>query len=258
MIIREKHNELIFIPQHNHGFLSGELAKHWKDEWLAGAARREELIYAAYEHDRGWIELDDQPIWNDRTGTVFSFMDYPLLPKLTYYGKGIEEVAQHSRYAALLCSMHFTALLEPEPHPAIRAFIGKERLRQAELQEELCRSAPHQAEELQFHLQILQFCDHLSLYVCLNEPGVDKENEHPWYRSGLIGSDRFHFAAGKPVMASWENEQTVAVHVFPFHEPFKTNLRYKSVSRDEIKAQGVAQAYANKAFEERSITFVSK
>nr|WP_253735858.1 DUF3891 family protein [Paenibacillus sp. FJAT-26967] len=30
------------------------------------------------------------------------------------------------------------------------------------------------------HFKLLKLCDELSLYVCLNEPGVSKDEEHPW------------------------------------------------------------------------------
>nr|AYQ72090.1 DUF3891 family protein [Cohnella candidum] len=111
MIIREIQDSFVMVTQHDHALLSGEIAKHFTDPYFVDGAYRADVELAIREHDRGWIRLDDAPIWNDRDAKPFSFMDYPLLPKLTHYRLGIDEVQAQSEYAALLCSMHYCSFM---------------------------------------------------------------------------------------------------------------------------------------------------
>ena len=61
MIVYEREHDFVLTAQHEHGQVAGVMASHWKDELLADSRHREELILAAREHDRGWIELDSAP-----------------------------------------------------------------------------------------------------------------------------------------------------------------------------------------------------
>src|SRR5690606_13416907 len=94
--------------QHDHAYLSGVISR-WFPESMFGHDRIQEVVLAIEQHDRGWIRLDETPIWNDRHGVPFSFMDYPLPPKLLSYRQGIDEVEEMNMYAGLLCSLHYSS-----------------------------------------------------------------------------------------------------------------------------------------------------
>lgn len=73
MIVRESDHEFYMFKQHDHAHLSGEIAKNFhgffiNDPYFADA------LFAIYNHDLGWIRLDEHPIWNDSQSIPFSFI----------------------------------------------------------------------------------------------------------------------------------------------------------------------------------------
>lgn len=254
MIVRERGDDWVMIAQHEHGRISGECAAAWRAELFEGNERRDEVTLAAFEHDRGWIALDEAPFWNDRGGAPYTFMDFPLRVKLVHYRKGIDEIRARNSYAGLLCSSHYVALLERERHPLIRAFIGEEHKRQAEWLKE--PALYEKMKNLHAHLRILQFLDNLSLYLCLNEPGVSKPDELAWFRDGFPGTERFAFAASRMLQAAWADRGTVRLTPFPFAEALRVRLRCKTVAQAAARRDGLAAAYEAAPWEEQDIAIV--
>ncbi|GIQ61499.1 serine hydroxymethyltransferase [Paenibacillus cisolokensis] len=250
MIIRERNDAFVMIAQHDHGRLSGDFASRWKPEAWAGDERREDVVFAAYEHDRCWLDLDDIPIWNDGDRAPYHFIDYPIRPKLICYGKGIDGIKARRPYAGLLTSLHFSALLAPEQHPAVREYLEARFRLEEQWKRELGLTDETALETLDFHLRVLQFCDHLSLYVCLNEPGSPKDEEMPWYRDGIPGSERFPFSGGRTIVPRWQDAGTIAIAEFPFDGVFRVGLRGKTVTKAAIQAYGLAKAYDSAPFEQ--------
>ncbi|WP_341357384.1 DUF3891 family protein [Rossellomorea sp. y25] len=249
MIIREIKDSFIMIRQHDHAFLSGELIKHFKPSLLKSDAFFDDALYAAYQHDRSWIGLDETPIWNDRESIPFTFSDYPLLPKLAFYKIGVDEIERVNTYASLLCSLHFCSFFSQSQNKDCLVFLTGEARRQMNLRE----SFPDLDEELlQQHFHLLQFSDNLSLYLCLNEPGVAKEDEHPWFKNGFQNTEMFH-PENQPLMARWLNEKEVTLEPYPFEKEFHVSLQYKIVVKSLIEEVGVAEAYEKSDMKERMI-----
>ncbi|MFC4766276.1 DUF3891 family protein [Effusibacillus consociatus] len=255
MIVHERDHDFIMIRQHDHAQVSGEAAKHWKTEFFPGFERHEDVILGIYQHDRAWIELDDTPLWNDRNHVPYSFVDFPSSLKLTFYRKGIDEVEVINPYAGLLCSLHYASFFENDTHPAGQEFLRSERKRQQGLVQRLHLHGATM-DELQFHFRLLQFCDNLSLYLCLNEPGVSKSDEFPWYRNGFSGSDQFSFTKNRVIMAHWIDKERVSLSPSPFEKEVQVSLMTKAVDKERIKVVGIAQAYQDAAWTERKVSFV--
>ncbi|MFL1674445.1 DUF3891 family protein [Paenibacillus dendritiformis] len=253
MIMRTRNEERVLIRQHDHGFISGEAAKHFDPARVGGTERWEEAVLAAYEHDRSWIGLDHTPIWNDADAEPFTFMDYPIVPKLAFYRIGLDEIEQMNAYAALLCSLHFVSFFRTEEQPEIIQFLRHERARQARIREQLGGLDDQAVTE---HFRLLQFCDDLSLYVCLNEPGTAKEDEFPWYQDGFERTEAFNPETGTQLVAEWVSETEVRVRPFPFLAPFTTKLRSKVVPNSLVEAIGIGKAYRQTEWTEQTLTFV--
>lgn len=181
IIIREAELEFYMITQHDHAKLSGDIARNFREKFFVDEFYSEYVLFAIYEHDRAWIELDHNPIWNDKNESPFSFI-------------------------------HINQ------------------------------------ETISVHLRLLQLCDDISLYVCLNQPGATKENEHPWYRSG------FNNTAFK---ASWINEQEISLLPSPFGKEFKAKLRLKRVSKEVINQSGIEEAYKKSNWFEQDFIFLN-
>jgi hypothetical protein len=88
--------------------VSGQLARAWGDELDA----REEVCLAAEQHDIGMAEWDLRPTLNHDTGLPHSFMEMPLDTHLELWSQAPSKLLRQSGYAALLVSMHGTALYE--------------------------------------------------------------------------------------------------------------------------------------------------
>jgi Protein of unknown function (DUF3891) len=202
MIIRETNDSFIMIKQHDHAFLSGEIVKHFDASLLRSNAFRDEHLYASYQHDRSWIGLDKAPVWNDAVHRPFTFSDYPLVPKLVFYERGLDE------------------------------------------------------DLLQEHFTLLQFSDDFSLFMCLNRPGVAKEEEHPWFRNGFKHTEPFNHTED-PLEGKWTGPHAIGISGAPFKQPFTVELHYKEVSKASILQEGITKAYASADISTHSITISS-
>jgi hypothetical protein len=254
MIIREIKDSFIMIRQHDHAQLSGEVIKHFSRDLLSSELFFEDLLVAAYQHDRGWIGLDHTPIWNDRLKRPYSFSDFPLIPKLAFYKKGLDEIEEMNSYAGLLCSMHFCSFFSQSKDKNGVKFLEDEAIRQNRIKMKLSginESLLHQ------HFHLLQFSDNLSLYFCLNEPGTEKNDEHPWFKSGFKNTESFHPGKGR-LNAFWKNAHEISVTSFPFANDFHINLQFKEVSKKAVEAQGIAEAYKKSKMKQQTFSILEE
>ncbi len=252
MIIRESENSFIMVAQHDHASLSGQIAAHFKKEFFIEEVFFDDVVLAVQEHDRSWIGLDDTPLWNDRRLEPISFMDYPKIPKLTFYSAGLDETEIMNPYAALLCSLHYTSFYAHSQDKEITQFLNNERERQSRIM----ATVPHISEKtISYHFRLLQLCDDLSLYVCLNEPGVSKEEEHKWYRKGFKNSEIFS-VNHEFIKAEWKSKQHVSIHDFPFEQDFQAQIAIKHILKSERDKEGVEQAYHQAELNIQPIWFI--
>jgi hypothetical protein len=162
MVLRHDGDAVFAIGQASHAWISGQLARAW-----AGLGpRREEVCLAAEQHDIGMSDWDRSPTLNPDTGLPHSFMEMPLAVHLDLWTRAPGRLLSQSAYAALLVSMHGTALYErrdPEA-PGVREFLDAQRA----LQEELSAAAGADREELRRHQCLMWTWDFLSLALCLD------------------------------------------------------------------------------------------
>ncbi|MGC5770937.1 DUF3891 family protein [Paenibacillus pabuli] len=255
MIVYEREHDFVLTAQHEHGLAAGEMASHWKTELLADAAHRDELIIAAREHDRGWIELDAAPFWNDYSQTPYSFRDFPLRPRFVFYRKGIEEVREKNLYAGLLCSMMYTELFQnnlgvnEHDDEDIREYLNIEREQQLSWEQQLGdREALKQ--RLKSDVEIMLFCDQLSLFLCMEEPGTPAAR-YDFFADGL--GCTFDACSRQPIRAEWLSNEKVGISFVPFDEDFTVSMPYKSVPKASIRKFGMLQAYRRAEWKERRV-----
>jgi hypothetical protein len=178
MLLRPDGDAVIAIGQPAHAWLSGQLARAWAEPFEPW----EEVCLAAEQHDVGMAAWEGRPTLNPDTGLPRSFMQLTLDEHLEIWWSAAPLVVPQSRYAALLVSMHGTALYERRNRDdeRVRGFLDG----QAELQERLLETlradpltAPFATDEIvRRNQQLVWRWDSLSLGLLL---GWDLELE-PW------------------------------------------------------------------------------
>src|SRR3954454_18218007 len=139
MLLRPDGDAVICIGQPAHAFVSGQLAERWEPR------PSEEVILAATQHDAGMADWDAAPELNPETGLPQSFMEMELDTHIRLWTHAPQRVLPQSRYAALLVSMHGSALYEmrdldripPEDAAKVRAYLDEQRALQAKLSDDL-------------------------------------------------------------------------------------------------------------------------
>jgi hypothetical protein len=255
MIIRETTQSYVFVAQHDHATLSGQLAAHWKEESFWRNAYNEDTLLAIYEHDRGWLGLDNSPALDEETQKPYSFLNYPPEKKLAHYQLGVNEVEVLNPYAAILCGLHYVSFMKNNT-PLETAFIAHEQARQHRLKDQLQLHAAADEVLLQYHFHLLQFFDDLSLYLCMNQPGVSKQEEYPFFQQGFKNTDFFAFTGGKKIEASWKTRYMVAVQPFPFMQEVEASIFFRQIQKSDIALQGLSEAYRQAPIQEHMVSII--
>lgn len=211
MIVIEYGEYCELIKQHDHALLAGEMASYAGKPPFAFSTYR--TILTAALHDTSWRESDEK--FQDNP---YPFTDYPMIQKLKLYKNGIDRMEQIDEYVSLLTSLHYTAFFHPNGSDEIQQFILEEKRRQEKLR------AKFPDENIDLAHQQLKMWDNFSLYVCLNKPGISKEEEHPWFKKGIRAVD----ASGNPITveARWLDKNTVTFSPFPFIKTWTATIPY--------------------------------
>src|SRR3954453_17082285 len=163
MLLRPDGDAVICIGQPAHAWLSGQLARNWHP----APEPYEEVCLAATQHDAGMADWDAAPELNPKTGRPQSFMEMALDTHLGLWSHAPHRVLSQSRYAALLVSMHGTALYEMRDLSKLddpsrgRRYLDEQRRLQRLL------GAGLDQEQLRRNQRLVWAWDFLSLGLCL-------------------------------------------------------------------------------------------
>lgn len=245
MIVRNRMDEFVMIEQDHHARISGEIFSYWKSDYLKSEKLNQSVLYAVTKHDCGWKMIDRQPFWNDKKQAPYTFIDFPSPAKTLIYRSGIDEVERRDQYAALLCSEHYLRFKQEEQSLEAKQFVQFEKSRQQRLIEFI---SDFEQPLFDFHYGLLQLCDNLSLYICLNEPGAKKEDEFPFFRDGIPLSNALDVFSKRKLHVRWIDDLTIGLDEFPMKQSFTINLNQKTVSKKLIVKQGLIQSYLETPF----------
>ena len=107
------------MTQQAHAWVSGQIARAWGNDRFDVPEPRDQVCLAAEQHDLGMTTYDMDPDLDPETGFPLSFMEMPLERHLAVWRQAPELMRVQDRYAALLVSLHGSALYERrEPHTA--------------------------------------------------------------------------------------------------------------------------------------------
>lgn len=248
MIVRERAKEYVMIDQHHHAEISGQLMRCWKKDLLKTQAALKSVLFAIYQHDCGWKLADKEPLWDDGKLSPYSFTNFPIPLKTLIYQYGIDEVAKEDPYSGLLCSEHYTRFMLHDETDEAKTFVQREKERQEQLIESLPRFDPALFE---FHYGLLQLFDNLSLFMCLNEPGM---NEHPFFRNGIPLSPALN--QKRKMNVRWTNQKAIQIEDFPFEKAFTVTVKQKIVPKEDIFKKGLNESYKKAHLDRFSIQII--
>jgi hypothetical protein len=163
----------LLVAQPDHATLAGDLAERIRSSDFP--ALDDEILRAISLHDEGWQSFDDQPMVHD--GRPLSFLDLGPSEFLHAWTRSISTAEHVGPLAGILVSDHFLRLAHVHietrgENSQVRKFIQHEEARQDRLRPR----QKHSLEELSVLVDVLQFCDLLSLYLCC---GTLEEVEFP-------------------------------------------------------------------------------
>jgi hypothetical protein len=169
MLIRpEPDGSFVAIGQASHAWLSGQLARAWGNESFGAVEPWEEVCLGAEQHDVGWAEWDLDPKIDPDTGRPHTFMSLPLPDKLELWSGAARKMLSQSRYAAVLVSMHGTALYErwppedPEGKRVVQEFLDEQHA----LQDKLALGLD--PDQVRRNQKLIFAWDYISLALCLD------------------------------------------------------------------------------------------
>ncbi|ALP34881.1 serine hydroxymethyltransferase [Paenibacillus sp. IHB B 3084] len=256
MVIYETDQAYIMTTQHDHAHISGELASQWEESAFKNRRHKQDFVYAAREHDRGWIQLDAAPFWNDHVSAPYTFIDFPLSPRFVFYHLGIDEVEQGNTYAALLCSLMYKELVGRTEHQNAQdkqithVYQEAEEQRRQRLKQELACGVTFE-HQVRTDVRRMLFCDELSLFLCSREPGTPAA-DYEWFADGLSFPAVRH-ESGR-VRAEWLSDQTVGLSFFPFKGKVEITHTFKKVDKEKIRTFGLLEAYRSSEWKHRTFT----
>jgi hypothetical protein len=172
VLLRDDGDAVTAIGQASHAWISGQLARAWEP----APAPREEVCLAAEQHDVGMAEWDVHPTLNQSTGLPHSFMELPVATHIALWSAAPGKLLSQSAYAALLVSMHGTALQGLRDMPKLaapdRKLVEDYLAREHERQAQLTRALGAGAGELERNQRLLWAWDSISLALCLRWPAL--------------------------------------------------------------------------------------
>ncbi|TVP86826.1 MAG: DUF3891 family protein [Alkalicoccus sp.] len=251
MIIRDEPTHFIMITQEDHATVSGDMAAAWNGQFLASLKRVEDMVISVYNHDKAWEEIDASPFYNDAKNRPYSFIDFPMRPKLIHYKHGIDKVETENLYAGLLNSLHYCSLVDSQDTSS-KSFVENEKLRQKRIKNKLGITGIEHTADIEDHFQLLQLCDSLSLFICMNRPGTDKVYYNN--RDGFKNSHKFPFTNGQDITAAWKTKKNLQINPFPFRENFSSKIRFRSVNKKSVEENGLIYAWQEALPEDHVIT----
>jgi hypothetical protein len=170
MLLRHEDEDRVVtaIGQASHAWISGQLARAWSPR----PEPFEQVALAAEQHDVGMAEWDLRPTLNPETGLPHSFLELPVQTAIGLWAQAPYKLLTQSRYAALLVSMHGTALqnlrdldkLTSTDRALVEAYVEDQR----RLRERLIEQLAADREQLARNQRQVWAWDSFSLGLCLD------------------------------------------------------------------------------------------
>ena len=173
----QPHDRTITISQTSHSWISGQLARVWSQELSGRFEPFEPICYAAEQHDIGFLDWENQPTLNVKTGLPHAFDELPESLHLDIWRTGIYQLKPVCLYASLIVSLHLCGLCQRfhrQQNDFARSEASQFLKEQSEYQESaraMLRKDPFllpaiAPEALAYHRSLVAVWDLFSLQLC--------------------------------------------------------------------------------------------
>lgn len=223
MLLHSEGNDMVCIGQAAHSWISGQLARRWGNRAVPAPVPLAEVCLGAEQHDIGMADWDRRPALDPDTGFPVPFLKLPLATHIALWTEAPEKVLSQSPYAALLVSLHGTALFRHRtPTPEIERYLRD----QLAFQDDLVARIGADPAQLRLNQRLVWALDHLAL-VGLIPAWAPEDN--------TVGDVSIHVEIA--------GERHVTVDPWPFGED-EITLRYpgrrltaRSATEPELQAR---------------------
>jgi hypothetical protein len=172
MVLRRDAAGVLAVGQPAHAWLCGQFARAWGNARFDAVAPLDDVALGAEQHDLGWAVRDQAPVFNPDTGLPQTFLEAP--PEVTFelWRHGPPRLIPHSRWAALLATMHGRRLAElRDPDalaPEAATVVGTLHDESTRREEQLTAALAADPAQVAHNSNLLWFWDGLSLVLLLD------------------------------------------------------------------------------------------
>jgi hypothetical protein len=177
MILTEHDDTWRVVVQTDHAHLAGRLVAAWRADGVPEHPWREDLVFAAREHDNGWREADAAPRLHPDGDRPHDFMSIPAADRVEIWRRGIRRFARERPYGALLIALHAEWLHEDRKDQEVYRPLFEE-LEQAIPW--LVEEASADPDEARADYELIRLADALALAAAMAADGAPEEAEGTW------------------------------------------------------------------------------
>lgn len=171
MLLRAVNGDaVIAVGQASHAWVAGQIARAWGTARFPRPEPFEELCLGATQHDIGMAEYDLEPDLDPATGLPRPYFAMDRLTHLALWTRAPRLLLTQSAWAALLTSLHGTALYERFPprtdDPEVARAVADYLAGQRALQERLGAEVGADADARRTAKDLIGAWDNLSIALC--------------------------------------------------------------------------------------------
>jgi hypothetical protein len=194
MIAVPEEPSFLLITQPDHAHLAAEILSLWRAGGLPDNPRRDDLLFAAREHDNGWREADAAPRWDAERGRPHDFITLPARERIEVWERGVCRFAAERPYASLLIARHALNLFGGR-----RGEEGWGRLLDflEDFERDLLEETGVEPETLEEDYRWIDLADQISLAACARWRELTRRHGVrivPAPADGAVGLDPFPLA----------------------------------------------------------------